>query len=347
MKEDGWIRISLVIAGALLILISFTACEQTKYDLLDPDSAGQWELFTSSNSGLPGNSIFDIVKDENDNLWVTCYGKGAARYNNGIWEAYTTTNSNILNNYVTALAPTQDGNVLIGTEAGLSMRSSTGSWYFYVDGSVSYMSISTLKVASDGSYWIGTVDQGYYYYTTSTGFKHYLPATGFDVNVIEEGSNGNMWLGTDRGLYKYTGTHLSPASSPAFTKLNGLSNNMVTSLFFDKEERLWIGYLKGKTASWLDKSGTIHQLNLMNGADSTTVWDICEDRKGDIWFATSGFGLIRFDGVIPHSYKAYNAPDNIKDQINDFFTSIGEDKDGNMWFGLASKGVLKYTLPIE
>ncbi len=165
--------------------------------------------------------------------------------------------------------------------------------------------------------------------------------------ILEEGSNGNMWLGTDRGLYKFTGTHLNTSSVAAFTKLNGLSSNMVTSLYFDKEERLWIGYMKGTTASWLDKSGAIHQLNLMNGADSTTVWDICEDKKGDIWFATSGSGLVRYDGVVPHSFKAYNAPDNIKDHINDFFTSICEDKDGNMWFGTASKGALKNTLPIE
>jgi ligand-binding sensor domain-containing protein len=328
--------------GILLLLISFTACEKTKYDLLDPDSAGQWELFTSSNSGLPGNSIFDIVRDENDNLWVTCYGKGAARYDNGIWEPFTTANTNILNNNVTALATTEDGKILVGTESGLAWRSSTGNWTGYVDGSVSYMNISTVKVASDGSYWIGTVDQGYYYYS-GTGYQHYLPAAGFDVNVIEEGSNGNMWLGTDRGLYKYTGTHLSPSSTPAFTKLNGLSSNMVTSLYFDKEERLWIGYMKGTTASWLDKSGVIHQLDLMDGIDSTTVRDISEDEKGDIWFATDSTGLVRYDGVIPHIYKAYNTNNIVEDDV----TCICEDKNGDMWFGTASKGVIKYTLPIK
>jgi ligand-binding sensor domain-containing protein len=118
---------------------------------------------------------------------------------------------------------------------------------------------------------------------------------------------------------------------------------MVTSLYFDKEERLWIGYMKGTTASWLDKSGGIHQLDLMNGRDSTTVWDICEDNKGDIWFATFGSGLVRYDGVIPHIYKEYNTDNKVEDYVN----CITEDQDGNMWFGLASRGVLKYTLPIE
>jgi ligand-binding sensor domain-containing protein len=343
MKITKWESYSLLFSWILVIMLLFSACKKTSYDLLDPDSAGQWTQYTSVSSGLPGNSIYDIATDENGSLWVTCYGKGAAKFNNGSWVPYTTTNSNILNNYVTALAPTRNGDILIGTEAGLSMRSSTGSWYFYVDGTVSYMSISTVKVASNGSYWIGTVDQGYYYYSTSTGFKHYLPANGFDVNVIEEGSNGNMWLGTDRGLYKFTGTHLNTSSVAAFTKLNGLSSNMVTSLYLDKEERLWIGYMKGKTASWLDKSGGIHQLDLMNGRDSTTVWDICEDKKGDIWFATSGSGLVWYDGVIPHVYKEYNTDGKVEDYVN----CITEDKDGNMWFGMASQGVLKYTLPIE
>jgi ligand-binding sensor domain-containing protein len=163
------------------------------------------------------------------------------------------------------------------------------------------------------------------------------------VNVIEEGSNGNMWLGTDRGLYKFTGTHLNTSSVAAFTKLNGLSVNAVTSLFFDSNERLWIGYMKGTTVSWLDKSGGIHQLDLMNGIDSTTVRDISEDEKGDIWFATDSTGLVRYDGVIPHIYKAYNTNNIVEDDV----TCICEDKNGDMWFGTASKGVIKYTLPIK
>jgi ligand-binding sensor domain-containing protein len=118
---------------------------------------------------------------------------------------------------------------------------------------------------------------------------------------------------------------------------------MVTSLYFDKEERLWIGYMKGTTASWLDKSGVIHQLDLMDGIDSTTVRDISEDEKGDIWFATDSTGLVRYDGVIPHIYKAYNTNNIVEDDV----TCICEDKNGDMWFGTASKGVIKYTLPIK
>jgi ligand-binding sensor domain-containing protein len=114
----------------------------------------------------------------------------------------------------------------------------------------------------------------------------------------------------------------------------------VQALFFDSQQRLWIGPNGGQTVSWIDKAGIMHQLSLMNGNVGTFVRDIYEDRKGDIWFATWLDGLICFDGVIPHSYKVYNG--FYDDNIN----SIGQDNDGNLWFGLYYKGLVKYSLPL-
>jgi ligand-binding sensor domain-containing protein len=85
----------------------------------------------------------------------------------------------------------------------------------------------------------------------------------------------------------------------------------------------------------------MHQLSLFNGDVASEINDIKEDPRGDIWFATYDSGLIRFDGVVSHSYKKYNGfPEN--DVI-----SIGEDNDGNIWFGLYSKGLVKYAIPID
>jgi ligand-binding sensor domain-containing protein len=84
----------------------------------------------------------------------------------------------------------------------------------------------------------------------------------------------------------------------------------------------------------------MHQLNLMAGADSVNIRDIFEDRAGNVWFATGRNGLIKYDGVLPYSFKEFNGfPE---DKVN----CIAEDKDGNLWFGLESKGVVKYSLPI-
>ena len=327
------VRNCLWISAFILILASVSSCDKTVYDLLDPASAGVWTLY-NTNTGTPGNQVQDIKLDADGNLWVAFTGKGASIYKDGLWTSYNVSNSSILNNYANSLEPRQDGSILIGTVNGLSLRTSSDDWNSYKDPLVTIMYINTVKVASNGWIWIGTFNQGFYY-NDGSGFVQKSLTASKNVNIIEEDHKGNIWLGTDDGLLKYDGLGYS-----LITTSNGLPSNQISALFNDSKQRLWIGTNGGETVSWIDESG-LHQLSLMNGIYGTYVKDIFEDRKGDIWFATWYDGLIRFDGVLPHSFKEYNG--FFENNVN----SIGEDKDGNLWFGLYSKGIVKYTLPLD
>jgi ligand-binding sensor domain-containing protein len=111
-------------------------------------------------------------------------------------------------------------------------------------------------------------------------------------------------------------------------------------MFHDRESRLWVGTRNGKHVAWIDSKG-VHPLSLLNGRDSVTVNDIFEDRSGNIWFAVTPGGLIKYNGVVPR--VIHPAEWFAGDQVN----AIGEDKQGNLWFGLASRGAVKYTLPVN
>jgi ligand-binding sensor domain-containing protein len=314
-----------------MILLLLCACERNNYDLLDPSTAGKMTLYTTAD-GLPGNEVRDIKLDRKNNLWFTFPGHGTASFDGKTWTIYTAGPSQLLNNSVTVLDETSSGTIVIGTTDGLSILSATNVWSSYTDPLAS-MNVSAIKVASNGWVWVGTQSQGFYL-NTGSGFVKTLTNKYSNVNTIEEGQAGNIFIGTDSGIIKWNGTDYSYLSSS-----DGLPADKVTAIRFDSRKRLWIGTEGGKTAAWLDQQG-IHQLDMMAGSDNLTIKDIHEDRKGDIWFATSGNGLIRFDGVIPYSFKEYNGfPE---DNIN----CIGEDDKGNLWFGLASRGVVKYTLPI-
>jgi ligand-binding sensor domain-containing protein len=70
--------------------------------------------------------------------------------------------------------------------------------------------------------------------------------------------------------------------------------------------------------------------------------DIKEDRRGNVWFATTYDGIIKYDGIIPRMFNSKNA------QLpEDIVKKIGQDSEGNLWFVLATKGVVRYTLPLE
>lgn len=65
------------------------------------------------------------------------------------------------------------------------------------------------------------------------------------------------------------------------------------------------------------------QLNTSNGFFSNTIYDIYQDKKGFIWFATEN-GLIRYDGL---NYKEYPIKGNKSSSIS----NILETKDGRIW----------------
>jgi ligand-binding sensor domain-containing protein len=319
-------------AFTLVILMLLTACERNNYELADPASAGKWTYYSVAD-GLPGNRVTDIILDSRGNLWFTFPGQGTAMYDNASWTYYKAGTSPLLNNIVNCVAESADGRIIFGTSDGLSILSSSNVWSSYIDPAAS-MYVNTIKVASNGWIWVGTTSQGFYV-NNGAGFAKTLTDTYKNVNTIEEGEAGNIFIGTDNGIVKWDGLKYS-----YITKANGLPSDKVTAIYHDNLERLWIGTGGGKTVSWIDRGG-MHQLNLMTGSDSIFVKDIQEDRKGDVWFATHKTGLIRFDGVVPVPYSTWNGlPD---DKVN----CIAEDKNGNLWFGFETKGIARYTLSIE
>jgi ligand-binding sensor domain-containing protein len=336
MKKARFVDYLSRMAAIFFILGYLTGCEKTDYDLKDPDTAGVWTQFTSGNSGLPGNEVWDMEVDMTGNLWVTCYGSGLAKYSNGTWTKFNTSNSAILSNNVTAIESTSDGRIIVGTSNGVAILNASGQWSSYKDPLVTTMDVYSVRMISDGSLWVGTYNEGFYI-NEATVYSH--SPSGFTVYSFEEDQSGNVWMGTSNGLLKWDGISWTNISNTA-----GLPAGSVTSLCVDSKNRLWIGVLNADKVYRLDNTG-INGISLMTGLAGNEIWDICEDKNGDIWFATYGGGLIRYDGVVPHSYKTYNAFTSglfAEDEIN----CIVKDKDGNMWFGLTTKGLVKYTLPL-
>lgn len=337
MKKISRMGQFLTNAVILVILFSFTACEDNDYELLDPDSAGVWTIYNTSNSGLPGNTISDMAVDNDGNLWIACTGSGVAKLAGDKWTGYNTSNSGLLSNNVTAIEATSDGRIFVGTGNGIATLGLTGTWTSYVDPLVSLMEVNSIRSTSTGSVWIGTDNEGLYV-KDATDYLH--TTTGLTVFTLEEDKSGNVWVGANNGLLRWNGTSWTNISNT-----EGLPSGSVTSLLADSKDRMWIGILNDTKVYWRDSKG-IHPLSLMTGLVGNDIRDICEDKKGDLWFATYGSGLVRYDGVVPHPYKYWDSFSATRIPENNVNCVIS-DQDGNMWFGLATKGLLKYTLPLE
>ena len=109
--------------------------------------------------------------------------------------------------------------------------------------------------------WIGTWGAGLSVFNLETEeFRNYTVKDGLPGNyilAINEAPDGNLWVGSNKGLSKFDGiTFLN------YSKTNGLVSDYVFSIEFDNDNFLWIGGHHGMTKLKIDiQSGHLSRLN--------------------------------------------------------------------------------------
>ena len=96
--------------------------------------------------------------------------------------------------------------------------------------------------------------------------------------------------------------------SKNYTTADGLPNNAVRSLFMDKESNLWIGTENGISKL---ENGNFSNVIFPKNISNYSCWDITQDAKGNMWFASYAGGIYRFDG------KNFTVIDQKKGLAND------------------------------
>ena len=80
----------------------------------------------------------------------------------------------------------------------------------------------------------------------------------------------------------------------------------------------------------------MHHYNIEQGLGAGAVQSGCIDKNGNLWFATFGGGVSRYDG------KAFTNYTTTLGLISNLATNILEDEDGNVWIGTFG-GVSRYN----
>lgn len=160
---------------------------------------------------------------------------------------------------------------------------------------------------------------------------------GWVIETISQGPEGNLWLGhRSRGI-----TVISPALAvlDALNVENGRStSNNIRALFWDNENRLWIGSQYGGVAilGAGQKSAMVFAHDFKEQAD--TVWDINQDKRGLIWIGDgTGVHLVDPDDM---SVESHRYVEGVAETPGNFVVrSIFEDSEGGMWLGFFPSGI--------
>ena len=76
--------------------------------------------------------------------------------------------------------------------------------------------------------------------------------------------------------------------------------------------------------------------SVTEGLPKAGVYDILQDSRGYLWFATEGGGASQFDG---HSFRNWNSSHGL---VNDVVRCMEEDHLGRLWFGTEGGGISRF-----
>jgi signal transduction histidine kinase/DNA-binding response OmpR family regulator len=140
---------------------------------------------------------------------------------------------------------------------------------------------------------------------------------------INEDREGNVWIGSNDGLKRLRATAIS-----TYSVRDGLSHNVINSVYEDRSGALWIGTLGGGLDRLKDNSVTV--FNQARGLSPGAVLALGESRDGSIWVGFDTVGLNRIkDGAV----RPYPAGDGLP---NGPVQVIFEDHRGVLWIGTRS-----------
>jgi signal transduction histidine kinase/ligand-binding sensor domain-containing protein/DNA-binding response OmpR family regulator len=153
--------------------------------------------------------------------------------------------------------------------------------------------------------------------------------------------NGNLWLGTTTGLYRFN--IRSAAYDRFFNELNGgLKSNRITCLQAMPDSSLWVG-TDGGGIQILNKSRT--QVSYLTegysdlGLSSNAVFSLLLDRNGRKWIGTLRGGINVIDEVKDRFQNVCHDPLNANSLISNFVKSLFEDREGKLWIGTDGGGL--------
>ena len=199
---------------------------------------------------------------------------------------------------------------------------------------------SVIFSRSNGDLFVGT-DAGVFK-VCGGGFKRFDPVPDMIIRDITEDATGDLWIATDgNGLWHLPrGGGRCQSLSSMGTVIN---SNAVYSDYIDVEGRQWIGTLRGGV-NILEKNVNLFRTISYHKGRTEDVNDFilsfCEDDRSNLWIGTDGAGLRYWDKQ-KNVFTKYVHSGDPGSVSSNFITSIARDFKNDIWVSAWFGGVAR------
>jgi signal transduction histidine kinase/ligand-binding sensor domain-containing protein len=314
----------------LRIFTAFLLCTGV---LLAQSSAGlttskritQYHVDTwQEESGLLHNSIISICQSSDGYLWLATYSD-LYRFDGVSFKNYRT-NSGIKN--PRSLFQDSRGQLWIGTTHGLFSYAKGIFSPVELGAATAQQSITAITELHNGTLLFGT-QSGIIAYD---GKKFVDQSLEFDVKgmivwCIAETEDGQIWIGTDKGVRRKTSSFVEQID----TTSGYLKHNVVRSIVEDRFGNIWIGTGGGGITRY--REGRFSTFTTTDGLPSNVIRVLYEDRNGSVWIGSSGGGLSRY---LNGRFETLSSTDGL---TSDVVWALFQDVEGSLWLGTGGGGL--------
>jgi len=258
------------------------------------------------------DDIVAISQDKQDFMWFVT-SEGVLRYDGQKHKKFVSdpNNPNTLSSDLsTCIVADQHGYIWIGTQHGLNRfdpKTETFKRYFYDENnknSIYNNKINLLYIDNKERLWI-----------------------------VTGGCNIHLYNYAKDNFYRYR----------IIKKRNNCINSLITSMFIDRTDTIWLGTVRGLFINKIMTSTFTKIKSIPNKADSLHgeyITAITEDSKHQIWLATQKQGINIYN---PQTKQYSHLTSNPEKQINlNQITNILENKKNKYWFTTKNKGIIIY-----
>jgi two-component sensor histidine kinase/ligand-binding sensor domain-containing protein len=262
----------------------------------------------SKIAGSPFTSIKmpikDIIRDNDNNIWVATLGSGIYKYD---------------------LKNKKSNNYFENDSASNSLKSNK---------------VNQILFDNSGKLWIATLESGLFSFDKEKNlFKNFRYQAGKrgglkdnNISCLALEDSNRLWIGTSNaGLYLMN--LITEEITPfIYDKLDeqSISSNTILSMCVSKNNTLWVG-TKGAGLSKLLKDETkFKRYNVSNGLSNNVICKIAEDNNSNIWLSTNN-GLSLFNPTT-EIFRNFGETDGL---FNNTFNigAFSKASDGNFYFG--------------
>ncbi len=275
-----------------------------------------------SSNGLPGDNTMQVIRDFEGNIWIATYGEGLAYVTEEVFKVIPGFGERFGSNILSMAL--FDDLIYLGGNSGIisypQAQPEKRKFWGRSEG-LPADGITALVTDKEGNLYIGSSSSGIYFKpVNSDKVSLFHNSRNSPANIIRfmKIVNNTLWAATNSGVLSFS----LPDNTPEIYNTEfGLPHNSVRHVFVDANNKVWVATKGNRIFCITDK-------DYIQVADTELDFStIAVDRKGRLWAATMGHGVLMFhnDTLLQFSID--------EGLLNNFCYSLSFDNSGHIWVG--------------